>query len=130
MAVIELRDGDNLDMALKKFKRLVQRENILREFKQHAYYLRPGERDRIKRSVAQRRRHKRGLGRFFSFEERPSRVTRRTDLPAIAYEPIPTAQEVMDAAAGNGGASPEAPSVNPRTPETAVAETRPAVQAG
>lgn len=91
MAIIDLKDGDSLEAVLKKFKRMVQRENILREYKQHAYFLRPGERDRVKRSIAQKRRQKRGRPRFSATTAPPPRrVSRRTELPPIAYEDSPT----------------------------------------
>ena len=84
MASIDLRDGEPLDIAIKRFKRVVQRENILREYRQHAFFVRPAERERIKRVVAQRRRHKRPR-----FSSSPRRIFhRRPDLPPIAYEEI------------------------------------------
>ena len=87
MATIDLRNGETLDSAIKRFKRIVQRENILREYRQHAFFVRPAERERIKRSVAQKRRHK----RFSRFPRTTQRriVRRRPDLPPIAYEDAP-----------------------------------------
>lgn len=81
-------------MALKKFKRLVQRENILRDFKQHAHFMRPGEKDRIKRSIAGKRRVKKLLPRpIDGVIPTPKRVSRRSELPAIAFEDLPAAQQ-------------------------------------
>lgn len=82
MAQIDVHDGESIESALRRFKRKVQRENILRDVKRHAYYVKPGDRDRIKRAVAEKRRNKRGRqggGRY-------RRRFRRTELPAIAYE--------------------------------------------
>lgn len=77
-----------VESAIKRFKRLVQRENIIREYKQHMFYLRPGERDRVKRSIAQKRRSKHmriAAGRRTS--SRPEgNYHRRPELPPIAFE--------------------------------------------
>jgi ribosomal protein S21 len=73
-------------------ERIVQRENILREYRQHTFFVRPAERERIKRSVAQKRSHK----RFSRFPRTAQRriVRRRPDLPPIAYEDQPEAASV------------------------------------
>ncbi|MCS7299328.1 MAG: 30S ribosomal protein S21 [Spirochaetia bacterium] len=41
--VVEIRDGDNVEFALKKFKRFVEMEGILSEYKAHLRYKKPSE---------------------------------------------------------------------------------------
>lgn len=54
----ELREGEDLDRALKKFRRKCQRAGIFRDIKKNQYYEKPSVRKRKKREAAQRRRHR------------------------------------------------------------------------
>jgi small subunit ribosomal protein S21 len=114
LATIDLRDGETLDSAIKRFKRIVQRENILREYRQHTFFVRPAERERIKRSVAQKRHHK----RFSRFPRTTRRriVHRRPDLPPIAYEDQPEAASVPPSIAGQAAEAAEQPSETASAP--------------
>ena len=58
MAEIRLQDGESLENALRRFKRKVQSEDIIREVKRHSYYLKPGERRRVKQALARKRARK------------------------------------------------------------------------
>ena len=58
MAEIRLQEGESLENALRRFKRKVQTENIIGEVKRHSYYLKPGERRRVKQALAQKRARK------------------------------------------------------------------------
>ena len=48
MAEIHLQDGESLESALKRFKRKVINEEIIKDIKKHAFYLKPGQRKRVK----------------------------------------------------------------------------------
>ena len=41
MATVRVEEGENLEHAIKKFKRLVEREGIIREFRDKVYYEKP-----------------------------------------------------------------------------------------
>ncbi len=58
VAEIRLQEGESLENALRRFKRKVQTEDIIKEVKRHSYYLKPGERRRVKQALAQRRARK------------------------------------------------------------------------
>jgi small subunit ribosomal protein S21 len=58
LAEIRLQEGESLENALRRFKRKVQTENIIGEVKRHSYYLKPGERRRVKQALAQKRARK------------------------------------------------------------------------
>ena len=58
MAEVRLQEGESLENALRRFKRKVQQEDILKEVKRHAYYLRPGEKARVKQALARKRARK------------------------------------------------------------------------
>ena len=58
MAEIRVQEGESLENALGRFKRKVQTEDIIREVKRHSYYLKPGERRRVKQALARKRARK------------------------------------------------------------------------
>ena len=58
MAEIRLQDGESLENALRRFKRKVQAEDIIKEVKRHSYYLKPGEKKRVKQALARKRARK------------------------------------------------------------------------
>jgi small subunit ribosomal protein S21 len=47
-----------LENALRRFKRKVQTEDIIKEVKRHSYYLKPGEKKRVKQALARKRARK------------------------------------------------------------------------
>ncbi len=59
MALVIIQDGESLESALRRFKRKVQQEDIIKDIKKHAYYLKPGERRRLKQALARKRARKR-----------------------------------------------------------------------
>ncbi len=59
MAYVELNPGESFDSALRRFKRKVQQEAIIKEIKKHSVYLKPGEKRRLKIAQAQKRMRKR-----------------------------------------------------------------------
>ena len=58
LAEIRLQDGESLENALRRFKRKVQAEDIIKEVKRHSYYLKPGEKKRVKQALARKRARK------------------------------------------------------------------------
>jgi len=46
-------------MALRRFKRRVQQEDIIKDIKKHSYYLKPGEKRRLKSALARKRSRRR-----------------------------------------------------------------------
>lgn len=59
MAEVVVQDGETLESALRRFKRKVQQEDIIKEIKRHSYYLKPGEKRRLKEALARKRNRKR-----------------------------------------------------------------------
>ncbi|MEO8663217.1 MAG: 30S ribosomal protein S21 [Bryobacteraceae bacterium] len=58
MAEVHLQDGETLESALRRFKRKVQQEDIIKEIKKHSFYLKPGEKKRTKQALARKRNRK------------------------------------------------------------------------
>jgi small subunit ribosomal protein S21 len=58
LAEVRLQQGESLENALRRFKRKVQSEEIIKEVKRHAYYLKPGAKRRVKQALARKRARK------------------------------------------------------------------------
>ena len=58
MAEVQVHDGESLESALKRFKRQVLQEDIIKEIKRHAFYLKPGQKKRVKEALARKRNRK------------------------------------------------------------------------
>jgi small subunit ribosomal protein S21 len=58
LAEVTLHEGETLENALKRFKRKVLQEDIIREVKRHAFYLKPGQKLRAKQALARKRNRK------------------------------------------------------------------------
>ena len=59
MAFIHVNDGETIEVALRRFKRKVQQEDIIKDIKRHSYYLKPGEKKRLKSALARKRSRRR-----------------------------------------------------------------------
>jgi small subunit ribosomal protein S21 len=58
LAEVTIQDSESLESALRRFKRKVQQEDIIKEIKRHSYYLKPGEKKRVKMALARKRNRK------------------------------------------------------------------------
>ena len=58
MAEVHLQDGETLESALRRFKRKVQQDDIIKEIRSHSFYLKPGEKKRTKEALARKRNRK------------------------------------------------------------------------
>jgi small subunit ribosomal protein S21 len=58
LAEVRLQEGESIENAIRRFKRKVQTEDIIKEVKRHSYYLKPGAKRRVKQALAQQRARK------------------------------------------------------------------------
>ena len=58
MAIVTVNQGESIESALRRFKRKVQQEDIVKEIKRHSFYLKPGEKRRTKEALARKRNRK------------------------------------------------------------------------
>jgi len=58
VAEVRVQEGEPLENALRRFKRQVQTEDIIKEVKRHSFYLKPGEKKRVKEALARKRNRK------------------------------------------------------------------------
>ncbi len=66
MANIEVYDDENLEKALKRFKRKVEKEGIIREFKNRQYFQKPS----AKRHEQKKNRRRKELKNLRKLERR------------------------------------------------------------
>ncbi len=58
MAEIRVQDNESIESALRRFKRKVQQEDIIKEIKRHSFYMKPGDKKRAKQALARKRQRK------------------------------------------------------------------------
>ena len=58
LAEVRLQEAEPLENALRRFKRKVQQEDVIKEAKRHSFYLKPGEKRRVKQALARKRSRK------------------------------------------------------------------------
>jgi small subunit ribosomal protein S21 len=58
MAQVQIHEGESIESALRRFKRKVMSEDIIKEVKKHSFYVKPGEKKRIKQASARKRARK------------------------------------------------------------------------
>ena len=54
MAEVHVNDGESIESALRRFKRKVLQEDIVKDIKRHAFYLKPGQKKRLKSAMARK----------------------------------------------------------------------------
>ena len=64
LAEIRFQEGETMEDGLRRFKRKVLQEDIIREVKKHSFYLKPGERKRVKQALARKRNRKKSRRDF------------------------------------------------------------------
>jgi small subunit ribosomal protein S21 len=58
LAEVHIHEGETLESALRRFKRKVLQEDIIKEIKRHSFYLKPGQKKRAKEALARKRNRK------------------------------------------------------------------------
>ena len=58
MVIVNVRENETFEKALRRFRRKVEREGIRKDIKKNSFYLKPGEKRRLKQRLAEKRRRK------------------------------------------------------------------------
>ena len=58
LAEVRVQDSESIESALRRFKRKVQQEDIIKDMKKHTFYLKPGDKRRAKQALARKRARK------------------------------------------------------------------------
>ena len=64
MAEVRLHEGETLEDALRRFKRKVLQEGIIQEVRRRAFYLKPGQKRRLKQLLARKRNRRKSRRNF------------------------------------------------------------------
>ena len=63
MAVVNVNSGESIESALRRFKRKVMTEEIIKDAKKHAFFMPPGQKANLKSALARKRNKKKGRPR-------------------------------------------------------------------
>ena len=58
MPLVHVKEDETFENALRRFKRKVQQEDIIKDIKKHSFYLKPGDKRRAKQALARKRSRK------------------------------------------------------------------------
>jgi small subunit ribosomal protein S21 len=58
VAEVKVQEGESIESALRRFKRKVQQEDIIKDIKKHSFYMKPGDKRRAKQALARKRSRK------------------------------------------------------------------------
>ena len=58
MTMVRVKDGEDINRAIKRFKRKVEQAGILKEIKMRRAYLKPSVKRRLKQALARKRRNR------------------------------------------------------------------------
>ncbi len=59
MAYVELNSNESIENALRRFKRKVMTEEIIKDYKKHQHFVPPGQKAKLKSANARKRNNKR-----------------------------------------------------------------------
>ena len=59
MAYISVNNNEGIESALRRFKRKVMTEEIIKDLKKHAHFIPPGQKAKLKAAMARKRNKKR-----------------------------------------------------------------------
>ena len=60
MAIVTINQGESIESALRRFKRKVMTEEIIKDAKKHAFFIPPGQKAKLKSALARKRNKKKG----------------------------------------------------------------------
>jgi len=58
LILVTVRENEPFEKAMRRFRRKVEREGIRKDIKKNSFYLKPGEKRRLKQRLAEKRRRK------------------------------------------------------------------------
>ena len=61
MALVNVNQGESIESALRRFKRKVMTEEIIKDLKKHQHFIPPGQKAKLKTANARKRNKKRNL---------------------------------------------------------------------
>jgi small subunit ribosomal protein S21 len=73
MALVNVNPGESIENALRRFKRKVMTEEIIKDVKKHAFFIPPGQKAKLKSAMARKRNRRRNtMNRQQNQQQRPN----------------------------------------------------------
>lgn len=66
MALVNVNHGESIESALRRFKRKVISEEIIKDVKKHAHFIPPGQKAKLKSAMARKRNRRKGRPRMMN----------------------------------------------------------------
>jgi small subunit ribosomal protein S21 len=63
MALVNVNPGESIESALRRFKRKVMSEEIIKDAKKHAFFIPPSQKAKLKSAMARKRNRKKSRPR-------------------------------------------------------------------
>ena len=64
MALVNVNQGESIESALRRFKRKVMTEEIIKDLKKHQHFIPPGQKAKLKSANARKRNRRKGRPRM------------------------------------------------------------------
>lgn len=74
MAIVTINQGESIESALRRFKRKVMTEEIIKDAKKHAFFIPPGQKAKLKSALARKRNKKKAACALLPETNRTSRA--------------------------------------------------------
>ena len=69
MALVNLNPGESIESALRRFKRKVMTEEIIKDLKKHQHFIPPGQKAKLKSANARKRNRRKGRPRMMNNQQ-------------------------------------------------------------
>ncbi len=66
MAIVNVNQGESIESALRRFKRKVMTEEIIKDLKKHAHFIPPGQKAKLKSANARKRNRRKARPRMMN----------------------------------------------------------------
>jgi small subunit ribosomal protein S21 len=69
MALVNLNPGESIESALRRFKRKVMTEEIIKDLKKHQHFIPPGQKAKLKSANARKRNRRKARPRMMNNQQ-------------------------------------------------------------
>ena len=69
MAIVNVNNGESIESALRRFKRKVISEEIIKDAKRHQHFIPPGQKAKLKSAMARKRNRRKGRPRIMNNQQ-------------------------------------------------------------
>ncbi len=75
MALVNVNPGESIESALRRFKRKVMSEEIIKDAKKHSFFIPPSQKAKLKSAMARKRNRKKGRPRIMRDQQQTTPQT-------------------------------------------------------